>query len=216
MTHPELSEFHNHNDGVRWRLTEDGVFIEGSGIERTPGDPVTVKRVWEQYHADINEWASHYNVYCELILATICTETEGHPEACREEPGFVSDDVTPGRVSVGLMQTLISTAREALDDAAIDRAWLLVPQNSLQAGTAYIARQHEITQLDPPKAACAYNAGGIYDNDSQRNRWRMRQYPMGTAEHCDRFVKWFNDAVAMLKTHEIRPALSLESFLRDA
>jgi hypothetical protein len=29
----------------------------------------------------------------------------------------------------------------------------------------------------------------------------MRQYPIGTSKHCDRFVKWFNDAVFVLERH---------------
>ncbi|MBI3327485.1 MAG: transglycosylase SLT domain-containing protein [Nitrospinae bacterium] len=216
MAHPGLTEFHNVNGGVRWRLTEEGMFIDGSGIERTQGQPVTVTNVWERYHEAINEWAAHFNVSCELILATICTESRGKPAVLRPEPGFVSDAQTPDRVSVGLMQTLISTARETLRNPAIDRAWLLIPGHSIQAGTSYINQQRGITQLDPPKVACAYNAGGLHHNNNPTNRWRMRQFPIGTAEHCDRFVKWFNDAVAMLKTHPIRPVLSLETFLRGA
>lgn len=38
------------------------------------------------------------------------------------EPGFPSDAQTPHRVSPGLMQTLIATAREALGDPSLDRA----------------------------------------------------------------------------------------------
>jgi len=216
MEHPELTQFHNHNGGVRWKLTEEGVFVEGNGIERTSGPPTTVTRVWEQYHTAINEWASQYNVYCELILATICTESSGKPDARRNEPGFESDHKTPDRVSLGLMQTLISTARETLGNPAIDGAWLLVPRNSIQAGTSYINRRRGITQLDPPKVACAYNAGGVYDNDGPGNRWKMRQYPLGTGDHCDRFVQWFNDAIARLKEHAVKPILSLQNFLRDA
>ena len=41
------------------------------------------------------------------------------------------------------------------------RAWLLEPDNSIQAGTAYIASQSSKTDLDPPKVSCAYNAGGV-------------------------------------------------------
>jgi hypothetical protein len=31
------------------------------------------------------------------------------------------------------------------------------------------------------------------DDDSANNRWRMRQFPIGTSHHADRFVQWFND-----------------------
>jgi hypothetical protein len=35
-------------------------------------------------------------------------------------------------------------------------------------------------------------AASIAD-DSEGNRWRMRQYPIGTPHHADRYVQWFND-----------------------
>ncbi len=213
MANGNLTEFHNHNDGIAWKLTTDGVFVENCGIERTSGTPTTVTRVWEQYHDPVNKWAAQYDVYCELILAVICTESSGDAASRRNEPGYVSDTATPGKVSLGLMQTLISTAREAVNDPTVDGQWLLVPENSIQAGTAYIRRHRPATLLDPPKVACAYNAGGVYDNDGVQNRWKMRMYPIGTGAHCDRFVKWFNDAVAVLRTHAARPARSLSQFL---
>lgn len=185
--------------GVRWRLTDQGVEIEGSGIERTPGNPVTITRIWEEFNNPINDWADFYNVPCALIIAIIATESSGNPRAIRFEPRYTSDSATPHQVSVGLMQTLISTARGTLNSNAIDREFLFVPSNSIKAGTSYIAEQRSRTALDPPKVACAYNAGGVYENQSSGNRWRMRQYPIGTSKHCDRFVKWFNDAVFVLK-----------------
>jgi hypothetical protein len=107
------------------------------------------------------------------------------------------------------MQTLISTARETLRkhgvaESIIDRNWLIVPRNSIHAGTAYIREQFDRTisqptGYDPPKVACAYNAGSLILNVSEHNRWKMKQFPIGTAEHADRFVKWFNDCFRMYK-----------------
>lgn len=111
------------------------------------------------------------------------------------------------------MQTLISTARSTLKDKSIDRNWLLVPDNSIKAGTCYIAEQTGKTGLDPPKVACAYNAGSIIRNTGPENRWKMKQYPIGSGEHCDRFVKWFNDAVAVLADHPNRPTIAYDVFL---
>ncbi len=209
-----LTDFHGRPGGIRWKLTPEGVFVEGSGIERTAGAPLTVTRAWETYSEAINESATEYGVHCELILATMCTETTANPAARRNEPGYTSDDATPGKVSLGLMQTLISTARSALKNPGIDATWLLVPRNSIRAGTAYIAQQRPSTLLDTPLVACAYNAGGVYDNDGPSNRWKLRQFPIGTGAHCDRFVKWFNDAVAVLSQHTTRPARSLTTFLQ--
>ncbi len=192
-----LFYFHSaFEGGVQWRLTRRGVEVEGAGIERTRGAPATVRRAWADYGDSIDRWGVRYGVPAELILAAICTESGGRAEPVRIEPGYESDEATPGRVSPGLMQTLISTAREALAGEVteeIDRSWLLEPDNSIRAGTAYIARQKPMTGFDPPKVACAYNAGGVYRQTGAANRWKMRQYPIGTSAHADRFVKWLND-----------------------
>src|SRR5919202_3217589 len=137
---PKLSEYHGFEDSVRWRVVAAGVEIDGSGLERTKGSPTTVTRVWESYGDAINRTARARRVPCELIIATICTESGGRADAQREEPGFVSDAETPNKVSAGLMQTLLSTASDTLQ-MSVDRRWLLEPANSIEAGTAYIAKQ---------------------------------------------------------------------------
>jgi soluble lytic murein transglycosylase-like protein len=195
----ELARSHAFRDSVSWKLTSEGISIDGAAPERTGGEPATVRRVWRDLRVPIVQWGETLGVPVELIIATICTESGGRLNVrAREEPGYVSDDETPHRVSPGIMQTLISTAREAVGRDDIDRAWLEQPANSIQAGASYIAGQFKATRFDPPKAACAYNAGGVYYNDSADNRWKMRQYPIGTGAHADRFVRWFNDCFAVL------------------
>lgn len=212
-----LTDFHRRfDDSVRWRLTPDGVEIEGSGIERTKGNPATVTKVWESYSAEINRTARSRGVPCALIIATICTESGGRASAIRLEPGYKSDQATPGKVSPGLMQTLISTAREAMKDNSIDRDWLLKAGNSIEAGTAVIAKQSSKTHLDPPLVAAAYNSGGVYEQTGANNRWKLRQYPIGTSAHCDRFIKFFNDAVYVLKNHGTKPSVGIEKLLDNA
>jgi hypothetical protein len=147
-----------------------------------------------------------------LIVATICTESGGRADAFRLEPGYISDEKTPNKVSPGLMQTLISTARDVLQ-MSVDRAWLLEPAHAIEAGTAYIARQSCSTRLDPPLVAAAYNAGRLAHQSGSHNRWKLRQYPLGTSAHCDRFVAFFNDAVAVLATHAIRPSVGIDVLL---
>ena len=206
---PELSKYHGYRDStIQWRLKQKGVEIKESGFDRTSEKPETVTQVWEQFGDAINRWSEEFGVPAELIVATICTETRGIPTAVREEPRYISDDATPDRVSPGIMQTLISTARSALEDPGITREWLLNPFNSIQAGTAYIASQWKSTYFDPPKVACAYNAGRIRYNNSDNNRWKMLQYPINSSEHADRFVKWFNDFYSVLKTENIRPRVT--------
>ncbi len=210
----DLRQPHAYRDSVVWHLTSRGVAINQGEPETTGGEPKTVRRVWESFTAPIERWAGMFQVPVELIIATICTETRGDQTAVREEPGYISDAHTPNKVSPGLMQTLISTARDTLGDDAIDRAWLLEPGNSIRAGTAYIASQWRVTHYDPPKVGCAYNAGGIYHNNSEDNRWKMRQYPLNTAEHADRFVRWLNDCFVMFERDRIAPEVSFFRLLR--
>jgi|GEM_PF-4990691 len=56
--------------------------------------------------------------------------------------------------------------------------------------------QARLTGFDPPLVAAAYNAGSLYRNDGAANHWKLRQYPIGTAEHVDRFCRFFNAALA--------------------
>lgn len=189
-----LNKPHRRFDGgVLWSLTKDGVSVDGKPPAGTTGKPETVIKVWNTFGDSIRRWSEAFKVPAELIIATICTESGGKPQARREEPGYISDDQTPDNISIGLMQTLISTAQRTLNLDYVNGQWLLDPDNSIRAGTAYIAVQSRHTLYDPPVVACAYNAGGVYFNDGEENRWRMRQFPIGTGKHADRFVEWFND-----------------------
>jgi hypothetical protein len=209
---PALEVLHGFRDSVRWQVDPSGVAVENTGVERTSGEPKTVLRVWDRFGSAIETWSARFQVPAELIVATICTESGGNPRAVREEPGYQSDDATPHRVSPGIMQTLISTARSALEKPSVNREWLLEPGNSIMAGTAYIASRMTRTNLDPPKVACAYNAGGIYPNDGAENRWKMRQYPIGTGHHADRFIRWFNDCCFVFKAENFYPDTSFGSY----
>jgi hypothetical protein len=209
----DLTVNHRFQNSVAWCLARDGIRIEDAPPEVTQGEPQTVNRVWNSFGESIKHWAAHFGVPIELIIATICTESSGKREAVRREPGYVSDQATPGKISVGLMQTLISTARETLPDISIDRQWLLDADNSIQAGTAYIAKQKSTTAFDPPKVACAYNAGSLRLNNAAGNRWKMRQFPADTSEHADRFVKWFNDCFRLFEQLAISPSPSFREML---
>ena len=188
-----LCKPHSMYGGVAWQLATDGVRIAGAPATGTPGEPATVALVWNKYHEPILKWCKYYDVPVELVIATICTESGGKADAQRKEPGYLSDERTPAKVSAGLMQTLIDTARRTLANPTLSRAELLVPTMSIKAGTAYITQQRSRTGMDPVKVACAYNAGGLYENSSANNRWKLRQYPIDSSKHADRFVPWFND-----------------------
>jgi len=211
---PELTQPHSFRDSISWALTPTGISINGAAPERTKGNPDTTTRIWRDFRVPIVQWSETLGVPVELIIATIGTESSGNPNVhTREEPGYVSDEATPHRVSPGIMQTLISTARAVVGDQGVDRAWLQQPANSIQAGTSYIASQWKQTHFDPPKVACAYNAGGLHYNQSNDNRWKLRQYPIGSSEHADRFIKWFNDSFEVLGKETELPEMSFVKVL---
>src|SRR6266568_5962093 len=211
-----LTEWHpGPFGGVRWRLADAGVEVEGTGVERTRGQPITATRIWERWSEPINRVARADRVPCVLIVGTICIESRGLEDAVRQEPGYVSDEDTPAKISAGLMQTLIKTARDTLK-MSLDRNWLLKGENSIQAGTCYIAELSRITGLDPPLVGAAYNAGGLFAQSGAQNRWKLRQYPIGTGAYLDHFIPFFNDAVTVLAGHSTRPSVGLETLLGDS
>ena len=139
---------------------------------------------------------SRVQVPIELVIACICTESSGKALAERHEKGCSTIDpaCTPARISVGLMQTLVSTASSVLGKT-IAPADLREPVVSIEAGATYMWRQSRATRFDPPLAACAYNAGSLRYNGAAENRWKLVQYPIGTSAHADRFVRFFNAAM---------------------
>lgn len=225
--HP-VTDYHRvYRPGDPWRITPQGVEIKGEGIPRTRGEPKTSLWIWENYQEQINRWAWYYAVPAELIVAVIATEATPLPgkepwtrnaKCVRQEPGYQSDARTPGRVSVGLMQVTLGTAQmvakfEGLD-VQISRKSMMGPDLNIRMGTAYIAWQargelsNVATILDPPVVFAAYNAGGVFRMGGRQNDWKLSQYPAKTGRHVDRAVAFFNDAVAALSQHPLRPTWS--------
>ena len=195
----------------RWRLSAGGIEVAGeAGVRRTPGNPRTAAACWALHRAALEAAAQRFLVPVELLIATACTESGGRAGAVREEPGYVDDAATPHRVSPGLMQTLISTAREALGDRTLDRARLLDPMVSAMAGAAYIRRQARAARLptgyDPPLVAIAYNAGSLRPSRDATDPWGLVQTRRGSGTwHADSFSAFFGDALAVLKAQPPAP-----------
>lgn len=175
-------------ESVTWSLEKRGIAIDGAAPQGTYGQPVTVRKIWTRYGEACAASARAYGVPVELIVATIAAESSGDPNARRREPR-INDE------SVGLMQTLVQTARGALGRRSLKADDLLDPATSIAAGTAYIAQQRVQTHFDPPLVAAAYNAGSLRRDDGEKNRWRIHCYPAGTGQHIDRWVGWFNDCM---------------------
>jgi hypothetical protein len=201
---PKLVVPHGHvKGGVTWNLTPKGICVGGAPPKGSGGEPTTARRVWAWFAEDIRGAANHFKVPVELIVMTICGETASSSptlyhcvNARRRETGWLSDSETPDRVSVGCMQTLISTARAVLNTPTLSTANLVDPATSIAAGTAYIASQFGMTSFDAPLVAAGYNSGGLYPESEAANRWRLRCYPLGSGRYIDDAVEWFNDAMA--------------------
>ena len=187
-----LGAQHRHVEGsVTWALTPQGISVEGAVPVGTTGDPATVTKIWKQFGPHCVAAAKRYGVPVELIVATIATESSGDPEAFRQEKHDAS---------IGLMQTLLGMAREALGNSSLTAADLRKPEVSIMAGTAYIARQRDKTNFDPVLVAAAYNAGSCRPANFGNNRWRLWCHPPESGAHLDRFVARFNDAMAVSRS----------------
>jgi hypothetical protein len=175
-------------EGVPWALQPDGISIDGAPPRGTAGNPDTVSGIWKRYGDRCSASAKRYGVPVELVVATIATESGGNPNARRAEQKI-------GDESVGLMQTLVATARQVLGRNDIKGEDLLDPVLSIEAGTAYIAQQRGSTHFDPPLVAAAYNAGSLRRDNAEANRWKLLCYPTGTGRHLDNFANWFADCM---------------------
>jgi putative peptidoglycan binding protein/transglycosylase-like protein with SLT domain len=205
LTDEELKrqrEVHGYyQDGCKWQLGPEGIVIVGAEKPAPSSEREMVQRCRRDFEQAIATATMKFPVPAELIIACMCTESGGKPTARRLEPGCdtTNPERTPSRVSFGLMQTLLSTAREVLKDPNLRLDDLLLPEVSIRAGAGYMWRQGRQTKFDVPLVAAAYNAGGVYYNGSPNNRWRVRQYPLNTSHHVDRFVRFFNAALADAK-----------------
>ena len=193
---PELTKPHRHFPGsVTWALARGGIAIDGAAPQGTPGDPATIGSIWARYGDICRAQARQYGVPVELIVATIAAESAGKPDARRQEPKIHDQ-------SVGLMQTLVATARSALGRPSLRADDLLDPATSIAAGTAYICKQRGQTHFDPPLVAAAYNAGSLRREDAEANRWRTLCYPSKTGRHIDRWVAYFGDCMRLSEKND--------------
>ncbi|MDF7657789.1 transglycosylase SLT domain-containing protein [Erwiniaceae bacterium L1_54_6] len=187
----KLKENHSYADkSVSWKIVEQGISIDNNAPQGSGGQLVTVPAIWKSFGDLCIKYAKRYNVPVELIVATIAVESAGKPNASRIE-NQIHDE------SIGLMQTLVGTARSTLGLSDLKREQLFDPDMSINAGTAYIAQAIKTTRYDPPKVAAAYNAGSLYLDDAAENRWKMRCYPPHTGYHIDKFVGFFNDCMLL-------------------
>jgi len=157
---------------------------------------------WQRYGALVTAAAQRHGVPAELILATIVDESGGKPSAVATNPGYISDAATPDKVSVGLGQILISSARRLAPGQRIDRATLSDPAVSIDLIAHYHARFYRGTGFDPRLVAAAYMSGS-----APALRAGQRWYPRHL-RHAARYTAVFEASVAHLSVQQTPPPVS--------
>ena len=193
-------------------------------IWRTKGEPMTATTFERDFGAallhaaDVSPWEVGHKRCSDIrhasIFAMACIEAtrvkrdRSHldPRSCREEPGYISDEKTPNKVSPGLLQTLISTAREVADRYSLypgellGREDLMIAERSLVCGAAYMKFQVDrreddeagFLNWDPVLLCASYNAGSV--RSTTRNNWHLLTY--GGNARLEKFIAYYNDWLA--------------------
>ena len=200
--------------GRQWKLTPDGFHVrdpEGSTwIPRTKGRPVSVISLMEDFGDEFIDASRKFGIGVDVLVALACIESavdrsdrsRRDPRSLLKEPGYKSDRETPNRVSAGLMQTLLTTARSVAHTVGyaksdIDRDLLFDPGVSIAVSAAYLRDRTFRHGGDPVLMQAAYNAGAVYR--SGKNDWRLRT---NAGDRTDRFIAYFNDFHAALRDGE--------------
>lgn len=162
---------------------------------------------WQRYGHLVAAAAHRHGVPAELILATIVDESGGNARAVATNPGYVSDAATPDKVSVGLGQILISSARLLAPDRKIDRAALSDPEFSIELVARFHARFYKGTGFDPQLVAAAYLSGR-----TPALRAGQRWMPANQA-HAARYSAVVKASVAHLAAQAKAPPVSFAALL---
>ncbi len=200
-----VNAWHHYGDGkIWWRLTQKGVEIKGKGVVKDEKSTKRAADIWRKYEPMITAASEKYGVPIPAIIATISTESSGNPKSFRYEPLFYKRYIKdqsewkdspyykyPRRIasSYGLVQIMYTTAHKVGFRGKPED--LYDPASNINAGAAYIASQYQIKQhkWDPPKIACAYNAGSV--RATKANEWGMHHHP----GHLERWIPAYNGAI---------------------
>lgn len=219
--------FKQYHNSKRWRVLKSGaVEVEGEGVIRTRGEPVTARIFFEKHGAAAREASQRFEIPLSWIFGMAAIEATRYRgtydlnvRSLRFEKDYVSDLKTPNEISPGMMQTLISTAasmnakfRLKLD---VTREGLFDPRTSIMLGTAYMRDRADHYKkgvdtgrvlsgekiLDPFDfcyCIAAYNAGAVRLNSSPDYPFKMRTF---SPNRTDKGLRYHNDAVAFLAQH---------------
>jgi len=207
-----MSDWQQVTDGgKRWRVLEDGhIEVEGEGIPRTRGEPLTARTALADYGHVFRQAAEATDLPVELLIAIACIETTRvRTEDLRSRHLDASSDRWEERLqlwSAGLMHTLTREASKMNrlyefweDGRALDVNDLKIPIISALAGAWYLRHlaEHRTGGVDPVRLSVAYNAGSVRvpKDGASSNRWGVVTFH---ANRTDRFVAWYNDVVFVL------------------
>lgn len=160
-------------------------FTESSGVVPSPLDTGPLEKVFDGAPGDIAAKA-------DLTARYVKTNARG---LVAFEPGYINPVSTPGRISMGAHQQLISTAGwlrgfpGKLTDAQLRELVTKLPSDSkyaAQLAVTYFNNYHSKHLNQPPLMAACYNAGSL--RESAQNAWDL----VSTSNHIDRWVKHFN------------------------
>lgn len=195
---------HSRFGGLGWRVTPAGVETDADGLLRTRGAPVTMRRLLVAWRARLGAVSEATGAPLAILMMTVATEgalrwtgSDFAYPPLRKEPGYGSDDTTPGRISFGPMHVLLATYRLVMRDPAATREQAMHLPNNLLAGARFMADRAAAHSWDPILAAASYNAGGIYPalpGTRFHNRWHIRAWE----GHLDRAARWYGDACAVI------------------
>jgi Transglycosylase SLT domain len=228
--------WNRYNCGVGWTRLPDGTIVSekedelgalrsialpgGGYVLRTNGDPITAWTALRDFGGALEKASKRFDVPICVLFAMMGIEatkqqldrSHFNPRCYREEPGYISDGKTPNKVSPGLLQTLISTARGenrrrklylnfdgTLEE--LTREDLFVPERSIMLGASYM--RHQIDRKeddevgfdddDPILLCSAYNAGSV--RPTTRNAYHLLTY--GGISRIEKFIAYNNDMISI-------------------
>ena len=222
-----MLRWRQYKGGQRWRQLSNGyIEVEGKGIPRSTGNPSTILTLQAEYGETITKAALRWDLPERWIYGMIPIEARRlkanrrrmDPISDRYEPGYTHPEDTPKRVSFGLMQTLLSTAREVADRHRITFAvesevvpltvgMLADPWISVLLGGGYMRFQLNRYEgkldggagLDFVYLTGAYNAGSVRYDTEEGNPYHLVTY---SDSRTVRAIEWHNDAVFVLGEDE--------------
>lgn len=190
--------------GKAWRVLCGGV-VEVAGYDdppRTSGRPLTMRTLWRDFGVALEHYSSKYSIPAEVIAGVMACEAGRrggyhlNTRSRRGEPGYASDEATPHKVSVGVGQCLISTARDVQDrfdlysGDVVDAALLEIPERAIELCAGYLrmlADRYDTT--DGVLLQAAYNAGRLRKGDDP-----FHLYVYDSARTL-KYIRYVNDLV---------------------